>query len=138
MRFLGIDYGSKRVGVALSDLSGQFALPHLVLQNDKKLLPNIKKICEENFVEEIVLGESRDFKGQENPIMKKINLFKDQLEKEISKPVHFELEFLTSAEASRTNPRRDMRPSRKTKENVILDASAAALILKSYLEKMRN
>ena len=63
MRYLGIDYGSKRVGVAVSDEAGEFALPLSVLPNDKKLLPEIKKIIAEKQVGAVVLGEFKTFKA---------------------------------------------------------------------------
>ena len=63
MRYLGIDYGKRRVGVAISDGDGRLAFPETVLANDKNLVENFKKICAENKVGVIVLGESRDLKA---------------------------------------------------------------------------
>lgn len=127
MKYLGIDFGSKRVGVAISDENNSFALPKAVLQNDSSLLEEIKKICAENSITGIVLGESKDFKGIDNPIMEKINSFKTEIEKTINLPVYLEPEFMTSSEAERLQGK-----------NAMLDASAAALILKSYLDKKNN
>ncbi|MEK7585483.1 MAG: Holliday junction resolvase RuvX [Patescibacteria group bacterium] len=58
MRRLGIDYGRKRVGVALSDVEGNFAYPLVVLANDSKLLPRITEICQSEGVGEIVLASA--------------------------------------------------------------------------------
>lgn len=127
MRFLGIDYGSKRVGAALSDEAGEFALPLQVLPNTATLLPALKKIIAEKKVGAVVLGESKNFKGEPNLIMKKIAEFKRVLEDETGLPVHLEPEFLTSAEAERVQGKNRMQ-----------DASAAALILKSYLERIKS
>ena len=124
MRYLGIDYGMKRVGVALSDETSEFALPHNVLPNDKKLLAAVAGICRDKDVGAIILGESKNFAGEDNPIMKNIREFKIRLEKETGLFVHFEPEFFTSVEAGRIQGK-----------NAKLDASAAALILKSFLEK---
>ena len=65
MRFLGIDFGSKRVGIALSDPSGEFALPKVVLENNKSLLKNVIEIIRNNEVSTVVIGESKNFKGEE-------------------------------------------------------------------------
>lgn len=124
MRFLGIDYGSKRVGTAISDDTGVLAFPHSVIPNDKKLIPALKKIVAEESVTEIVIGESRDYHDKENPIMEGIRACKEVLEQETMLPVHLEPEFLTSAQAAYFQGKHDK-----------LDASAAAIILQSYLDK---
>ncbi len=123
-RLMGIDFGSKRVGIALSNEEGQFAMPKAVLPNDRYLFTEIKRMCEAYGVTEIVMGESKDFKGNDNQIMKGINLFKGELERDLGLPVHLEPEFLTSHQAAQTQG-----------NSPLLDASAAALILQSYLDR---
>ena len=122
-KYLGIDFGEKRVGIAVSDEDGKLAFPKVVLVNDKDLLKNIVDLCMKNAVEAVVMGESRDYQGQINDIMWKIEGFKKQLET-IGFKVIFEPEFMTSVQASQI-----------TGENKMLDASAAAIILQSYLDK---
>lgn len=124
MRLLGIDYGTKQVGVALSDETGRFAMPLEVLENCGNLAEKIAKICLEKKVAKIVLGESKDYQGKANPIMKKVLSLKKDLKKLTNLPVELEPEFLTSAEAERLQGKTDT-----------LDASAAALILKSYIDR---
>ena len=126
----------------MSDEEGKFALPLSVFSNDKKLLQEIKKIIAEKQIGAVVLGESKNFKGEDNAIMKAIKEFKIALEKETGLPVFLEPEFMTSAEAERMNAR-DPAKNRKSGvrfrqpkvSNSMLDASAAALILKSYIDK---
>ncbi|MCC6448315.1 MAG: pre-16S rRNA-processing nuclease YqgF [Chitinophagaceae bacterium] len=120
---MGIDYGSKRVGIAISDENAQFAIPNVVISNNKKLLSEVLNICKTNDISEIVLGESKDYKMNDNPIMKEISEFKLNLEREKIK-VHLELEYMTSAQATFFQ-----------KENKMIDASAAAIILQSYLDR---
>ncbi len=124
MRYLGIDFGKKRVGVAISDENGGFAFAHAVLKNDEHLVRELKKLCDEKKIGAVIVGESRNYQGAENTIMKSAKEFAAALGEATGLPVSFELEFLTSAEAERIQGKNDM-----------LDASAAALILKSYLEK---
>jgi putative Holliday junction resolvase len=121
-RLLGIDYGSKRVGVAVSDPSRRFALPVSVIQNTPILMEEIEKIAVDHETKEIVLGESKNYKGEPNDIMLDILAFKELLEAKGYK-VYFEPEFMTSAQAERIQGKNDMS-----------DASAAALILQSYLD----
>ena len=140
MRYLGIDFGARRVGLALSDESGTLAFPHSVLINNKQLLSNVKGIVQEQKVEIIVLGESKDFKWEGNPIAAKADRFKKALEAVTRKQVAYEPEFLTSVQAGQKLSRRPdgIRGSRlrarRRKTNTMLDASAAAIILQSFLD----
>lgn len=127
MRYLGIDYGTKRVGIAVSDEDGKIAFPHGVWPCDGQLGEKIKKICKEREIGAIVAGDSKDFNGKDNPIMDAVRTLADDLQKSMGLPVFLEPEFLTSAEASRA-------PGGSEK----LDASAAALILQSHLDKKNN
>ncbi len=124
---MGIDYGTKRVGVALSDETNGFALPHKVLENTKSLFDEINTIVCDTEVTHIIVGESKDFKGEDNKVMEKIRAFKEELENKFTLPVIFEPEFLTSHAAERFQGKNDMH-----------DASAAALILQSYLDRIKN
>jgi len=123
-RFLGIDFGSKRVGVAVSDDSATIAQPLVVLKNSKNLLSEIEAIIKEQKVETIVIGESKDFKGKDNAIMEQINDFVAQMSIVSAIPIHFEPEFLSSHQAQQLQGKNDM-----------LDASSAAIILQSYLNR---
>lgn len=127
MRYMGIDYGRKRIGVAISDEVGNFAFPHSVLTANGELISKIKSLCQEQKVGAIVMGESKDFHQKDNPIMKAVLAFKLEIEKETALPVYLEPEFMTSAEAEHLQGKNDK-----------LDASAAAIILKSFLEKHRD
>lgn len=127
MKFLGIDYGAKRVGIALSDSEGSMAFPRAVLSSDKRLVIVIKEVCEKEGVEAIILGESLDYKMKPNVIMEKIIAFKKELERVIDLPVYFEPEFMTSAAAGHLQRKEEM-----------VDASAAAIILQSYLDKNKK
>ena len=124
MKYLGIDYGEKNVGIAISDDGGNLAFAKTVLDNDNQFLENILEIIKEDKIEAIVIGESKNLNGEENPIQQKILKFKQDLENNVKISIHFEPEFLTSMEA------------RRLQEDVKkIDASAAALILKSYRQE---
>ncbi|MDE1988502.1 MAG: Holliday junction resolvase RuvX [Patescibacteria group bacterium] len=127
MRLIGIDFGKKRVGITMSDEEGKIAFPKTVYSNDNKLVDKIANDCKENSVGGIVLGESKNFKGKDNPIMKDILKFKEKIERATSLPVFMEPEFMSSSEAKK------MRSEDDGKE--MLDASAAAVILQSHLDK---
>ena len=127
MRYMGIDYGKKRLGIAISDENGQLAFPKEVLPNDIKILAKIKKLCDEQKIGLIVLGESNNFQGQPNKIMKDIEPFKIDLWEETGIPIEYELEYLTSHQVESIFGATKM-----------LDASAASIILQSYLDKINS
>lgn len=127
MKYLGIDYGLKRLGLAVLDDAHGFAFPLSVVDNSEHLITEINKISKENNINEIVVGESRNFNQEENEIMKEVLPFVEKLRKNLNLPVHLHPEFLTSMEAERLQGSNDMN-----------DASAAAIILKSYLDLKQN
>lgn len=127
MKFLGIDYGAKRVGIATSDEERTLAFPRSVLPNNKKLISTIKEICDTERIEAIVVGESLDYKMKPNVIMEKITPFVHELKKTTGLPVYLEQEFMTSFAAERFQGKGELT-----------DASAAALILQSYLDRTKD
>lgn len=139
MKYLGIDYGTKRVGLALSDDSGTLAFPHAVFENTIGLTAAIEDIVRSEKIDEIVMGESVGLDGQENPVQKQIKGFADALERRFEVPVRFEKEFLTSFEAHGRQGK-EVNNARQTKFAAPedLDARAAALILQRYLDKQNK
>jgi len=126
MKYLGIDYGKKYVGIAVSDEKGEFAFPYKVLKNNARLLDAIQSIIVKEKIGEIVIGESRNYKGEKNMIMAEIDQFAKKLGG-TGLGVHFEPEYLTSREATHIQG-----------ETQKIHASAAALILSSFLNKRNN
>ena len=126
-RLLGIDYGSKRIGVALSDESGSMATPHSVVATSAMAMNQILRICSTNNVKKIIIGESKNYSGTHNPIMTDIQRFVEGLRRQTDAEIVYHPEFLTSAQAERLQGKNDM-----------LDASAATLILQSYIDSNRK
>lgn len=126
MRILGIDYGTKRIGIAVSDETHTIAVPVVVVQNSDLALREIVEIARQHEARELVIGESRNYKQQPNAIFEEADAFKKLLEQE-GFTVHLELEFMTSVNAERFQGKTAMT-----------DASAAALILQSYLDRTKK
>jgi putative holliday junction resolvase len=139
MRYLGIDYGSKRVGLSLSDEEGNIAFPYKIIKNDTALVDTIHNICGEENISAIVLGESTDLSGKPNKIMGSIEEFKRNLEGELDLPIYFEKEFMTTVFA-RGNEGKKENDARKIKKgkDIKKDDSASALILQRYLDRKNN
>ncbi|MEK7187005.1 MAG: Holliday junction resolvase RuvX [Patescibacteria group bacterium] len=126
MRLIALDYGHKKVGVASTDESGTFALPRAVWPNDKHLLEKVLELKEKEGAKKIIIGESKNFDNSPNPIAEKIDKFKKELELQGVK-VELHPEIFTTVEARRIQGNNEMT-----------DASAAALILKNYIETQDN
>ena len=127
MRLMGIDYGTKRVGIALSDDQEMMGFPHVVLSNDAYLLKAIEKIVQKEKVGMIVMGHSLGREGTANKVHAAVEDFIQDLTLHIGLPVELEPEQYTTQEAIRFQGRTEMT-----------DASAASVILNSYIMRMRN
>ncbi len=135
MKSLGIDYGTKRIGIAVSDDTGSIAFPLATVKAGPKALEEVANIAALNNVEQIILGESLDFKGQPNEVMEDIELFKADIGELAGVPVIYEREFFSSVQAARQFAPDGSRKKNPSQEK--LDAAAAALILQSYLDKQK-
>ena len=127
MRLLGIDYGVKRVGLALSDEEGIMAFPHTVIENNSDLLDTIRTVIEEHNINTVVVGQSQNLEGKANPVQKHIDAFTEELKRTAKCDVVFEPEQFTTQEATRIQGK-----DRHT------DAAAAAIILNSYITRNKE
>lgn len=127
MRMLGIDFGSKKVGLALSDEAGRMAFPHSVIPNDSSLLSTIESLIGKEHVEKVIIGHSLDKEGKANAIQEGIDAFMLDLTLATGVPIELVRETYTTQEA--------MRIQGKT---ALTDASAAALILDSFITGSTN
>ena len=127
MRYLGIDYGTKRVGTALSDEAGMMGFPHKVLPNDEALSKTLLALIATEGVGTVVIGDSKNLSQEKNSVAKEAEAFGQKLAEESGVPVLFHSELYTTQEA-----RRGFTGEWEKKKDTT-DASAAALILTSYL-----
>jgi putative holliday junction resolvase len=133
MRVLGIDHGTKRMGIALSDPSGMIAQPleFIPAEPFAQFLERLKQILREKEVELIIVGMPRNMDGSYGPAAAKVQEFVAVLKENIIIPIRTWDERLTSAQANRflieANVRRQDR-----KEKV--DKAAAAILLQSFLD----
>ena len=122
-RLLGIDFGTKRIGLSLTNESGDFALPLSVVENNKNIVQDILKICQENSVNKIVIGDSKDSDGIDNNVMFYVKDFVSKFKDISGIEVVYHPEFFTSLQAEHIQGKNNM-----------LDASAATIILQSYID----
>jgi putative Holliday junction resolvase len=133
-RVLGIDYGRKRIGIAVTDPLGLMAHPVATLQNtgDDQTIAEIKKICDEKEVARIVLGLPVNMDGSKGPMALEVEDFARRLAIACRRTVETFDERLTSWEAESRLAQSGMK-WREMKKRV--DQVAAVLILQSWVER---
>ena len=139
MRALGIDYGERRIGLALSDATGLLASPWKQVPNDrnpgaaaKRLAADVRTLqAEDDGLGAIVIGLPRRLSGDDNEQTARVRQFAALLANEVVIPITLQDERLTSHDAEEILAQRE-RDWRKRKQQ--LDAMAAALILQDFLD----
>ena len=133
MRILGLDFGSERIGVALSDDLGMIAQPLEFIPNHPPagVWQRLNEILRDRPYETIVVGMPRNMDGSYGPAAEKVRQFIEQLEQEVAVPVRTWDERLSSAQANRVLIQANVS-RKKRKSNV--DKMAAAIILQAYLD----
>lgn len=126
MRLMGIDYGTKKVGIAFTDEGGKMAFPHGVVPNTPKLLDVLIELINEKKVSEMVIGHSLDKNGKPNAVHAAVEGLMLDITLACGIPVHLEPEQYTTQAAIQLQGR-----------NANTDASAAALILDGYLTRKK-
>lgn len=127
MRYMGIDYGTKRIGVAFSDEEGVMAFPHSVLPNTKNVVAALVELGRMQGVGAVVAGHSTGLDGKENPVAKRAGACARALADALQVPLFFESEIYSTQAAMREQGKHELT-----------DASAAAIILNSYLVRIRT
>jgi len=114
------------VGIALSDDKGMMAFPHVVFKNDATLMKEIEKVALREGVGMIVIGHSLGRDGKANAVHEKVEELIQDITLQLGLPVELEPEQYTTQEAIRFQGRGEMT-----------DASAASIILNSYITKSK-
>jgi putative Holliday junction resolvase len=133
-RILGLDVGSRRIGIAVSDPLGITAqgLDTLQRQNKRTDLAALEKVIREYAVREIVVGLPLRMSGAEGTQSEKMQLFAEDLRKRFRLPVHMWDERLTSAEANRLLRETELSIEKRAKA---VDRMAAVLILQGWMQR---
>jgi putative holliday junction resolvase len=135
-RLLGIDYGERRIGLALSDPSAMIAQPLTALLRRRGKRPpfaDIERVIRENDVGELVVGLPLTSDGEESDWTRETRTFGDKLATRTGLAVHYQDERMTSARAERV-VRGIGLPKLEREQKGRVDAAAAALILQAYLD----
>jgi putative holliday junction resolvase len=135
-RTLGIDYGTVRIGLALSDPTETLAspLPHL----ENKTIPQIRDFLNEliqtHAISKIIVGLPRNMDGSYGPAAEKVRNFISQIQESLSTPIETQDERLTTVQASKQLSQMGLNQKELRKK---IDSSSASLILQQYLDRKR-
>jgi putative Holliday junction resolvase len=127
MRYLGVDFGTKKIGLATSDESGCMAFPYTVVPNNASLIDTVVRLLEELSIDAVVVGHSMNLHAKPNAVQRHIDSFVEDLTLASGIPIYLEPEQYTTQAAKRIQG-----------TTAHTDASAAALILDSYLTKTQQ
>lgn len=139
MRVLGIDYGDKRIGLALSDPTGTLATPLRTLTyrlGKRPPLAEIERIAREAGAERLVVGLPLDLGGDETERCARVREIGEKLSGRLAIPVDYQDERMTSVRAESIVRGSGRRKSQRERRGLV-DAAAAALILQLWLDRRR-
>lgn len=131
MRYLGVDYGDKKIGLAIGDADIKTAVPFKVisdLENAESAAASLASLIVQEGVEAVVVGLPYSADGVESEQFKKTRIFIEELKQRITQPIYEEDERYTSIESQRIK--------QEVKSELPEDALAAALILQSFLDRL--
>ncbi len=141
MKHLGIDYGTKKIGLAVSDERGKIAFPREIIPNNGDVFAYLLDFIDRESIEKIVIGKSLNQFGSENRLQKDINRFREKLSQFFHGEIIEQDERMSSVAARShlygkgniANASWTGRENKKRRQQV--DAGAAAIILQRYLDK---
>jgi len=121
-KILGIDYGDKRIGLALAE-QGSIAVPYSILDNDSNILSNFKNIIIKENIDIVVIGLPHSFSGKENERLSITKEFITSLENSLDIPIHTVDEQLTTQLYKKQGIKKD------------IDKHSATAILDTFLQQ---
>ena len=124
MKYLGIDYGAKRIGLSVSDGQGTIAFPRDGIPNNEKAISAIETLIRAEKIEAIVVGDTRALGGSANAVTSQADEFIAKLTETTGLPLSRAFEGWSSIEASRYAPEGAAKS----------DSAAAAIILQRFLD----
>lgn len=134
MRYLGLDLGSKTLGIALSDITGKIASAYDTIRYNSydELIIKLNEIINEFDIKEVVLGYPLNMNGSESVRSIESKNFKEILENKFNIKIYLQDERLTTMEAEKILINNNTRRKQRKK---VIDKLAAVLILQTFLNK---
>jgi putative holliday junction resolvase len=137
-KYLGIDFGLKRIGIAISDTEKKFSFYRDYILNDKLALTNILRLIKDENVSKIIIGYPLNFKSEKTEITESVDRFSEEIKVLLTKEnieagiVFFDERFTSSI--SQDNLINSGLSKKKRRDKGILDSMSAKIILQDYLD----
>lgn len=137
VKALGIDFGEKRIGLAVSDAEGRYALAWRTLErrSDRQVIAELSELAAEESIEWLVIGDPRNLDGSSGSQSERVASFTKKLNDALGIPIETVNESLTSHEAA-ARLREANLPARRRRE--LLDSVAAQILLQEALDRRRS
>ncbi len=132
-KILAIDYGDKRVGVAISDYNKEIAFPRDFLENNNQVIDHLRDIIEEEEVIKVILGLPLEMSGQQGESALKAMEFGRKLMRQVTVPVEFFDERLTTKQAS---DKLSAMGVKQKEQKQGIDSASAQVMLEAYLNSL--
>ena len=131
-RILGVDYGERRIGLAISDQTKRIAFPYMVIINKNLnfILEFLKKICEEKEIESLVIGLPLALSGKDTLQTKRVRQFSKNIET-LGLPVSLQDERLSSLSAKKSLIKEKIKTGHNKEK---IDERAATIFLQQFLD----
>ncbi len=137
-RYLGIDFGERRIGLSLSDPLGIIARPFETLRNDESLWDRLNEVVRTESIVACVVGMPITLKGEKAAKAKEVHAFVERLKTETGLDVILWDERFTTTIAQKTLLEMNVKKKGRDAKSGALDAMAAAIILQGFLDSRKN
>lgn len=137
-RILGIDYGSQRIGLSLSDPLGLIARPIDAMKNDSGLFDKLRQLSHEEHLELIIVGMPLNLKGHRAYMAEEVQRFVERLKTEMQTEVVTADERFTTVIARRTMLAMGTKKKDRRKRDGRIDSMAAAVMLQGFLDSTKH
>jgi len=131
-RILAIDFGEKRIGIAITDPLRMFAYPLVTIDNNAKFWNSFLGLFNEFNITQIILGYPLKESGEESNVSKMVIKFKEEIEKRIKVPIEL-VDERYSSEIAKQNILQSVSSKKKRRDKGLVDKNAASVILQDYL-----
>ena len=133
-RIIAIDFGEKRIGIALTDPLMMFAYPLTTLNNDSKIWDNLLKLLSEYSIEKIILGYPLKENGEKSSSTLMVEKFHEELKTRTNIPVEL-FDERYSSDIAKERILQSVKSKKKRRNKGLVDMNAACVILQDYLEQ---
>lgn len=141
-KYLGIDYGLKRVGLAVSDEGKTISFPRTTIENNNNLFENLLKICRDDFISKIIIGLPVKLNSKDTHITDSVKIFSAELKNFLSKhnilPDFIFIDERYTSSLAQSYITESVKSKKKRKNKSLTDSISAQIILQDFLDREKN